>query len=40
KVIRTNKCNQRSINLAERLNFKRDDTMDDIISQGDIVFYK
>ncbi|MDT3878119.1 N-acetyltransferase, partial [Staphylococcus aureus] len=28
------------INLAERLNFKRDDTMDDIINQGDIVFYK
>ncbi len=24
KVIRTNKCNQRSINLAERLKFKRD----------------
>ena len=40
KVIRTNKCNQRSINLAERLKFKRDDTMDDIINQGDIVFYK
>ncbi|MEJ3585759.1 hypothetical protein WEZ65_10765, partial [Staphylococcus aureus] len=26
--------------LAERLNLKRDDTTDDIISQGDIVFYK
>ncbi|MBR9126151.1 N-acetyltransferase, partial [Staphylococcus aureus] len=35
-----NKCNQRSINLAERLNFKRDEAMDDIINQGDIVFYK
>ncbi|CAC5836859.1 TPA: GNAT family protein [Staphylococcus aureus] len=40
KVIRTNKCNQRSINLAERLKFKRDKAMDDIINQGDIVFYK
>ncbi|GBX74226.1 hypothetical protein M6C068_0012 [Staphylococcus aureus] len=40
KVIRTNRCNQRSINLAERLKFKRDKAMDDIINQGDIVFYK
>ncbi|MDQ4660841.1 N-acetyltransferase, partial [Staphylococcus aureus] len=29
-----------SINLAERLKFKRDKAMDDIINQGDIVFYK
>lgn len=40
KVIRTNKYNQRSINLAERLKFKRDDAMDDVINKGDIVFYK
>lgn len=40
KVIRTNKYNHRSIQLAKRLKFKRDDTMDDIINKGDIVFYK
>ncbi len=39
--IRTNKCNHEcSRNLAERLKFKRDKAMDDIINQGDIVFYK
>ncbi|ATY58122.1 GNAT family N-acetyltransferase [Staphylococcus argenteus] len=40
KVIRTNKYNHRSIQLAKKLKFKRDDTMDDIINKGDIVFYK
>ncbi|UMT75685.1 GNAT family N-acetyltransferase [Staphylococcus roterodami] len=40
KVIRTNKDNQRSIKLAERLCFKRNKAMDNIINSGDIVFYK
>ncbi|MDN8924039.1 N-acetyltransferase, partial [Staphylococcus aureus] len=33
KVIMTNKCNQLSIILEERLKFKLDNAMDDIINQ-------
>jgi RimJ/RimL family protein N-acetyltransferase len=39
-VIRTDKSNSASINLAHKLGFKRDDNWDGFTDEGDVFFFK
>jgi len=39
-VIRTDKDNSASINLAHRLEFKRDVNFDNFTDEGDVFFFK